>query len=751
MRFLPSLRAGAAPRRPAGGVRETKAWDLSRWASAGRLRGTPPAMSVDRAVAEGLERVVWVFKAVDTIASAQAKLPFRFERVAEDGTRDPILDDPLVRLLNSPKGKVNELETARQFRHRLSAQILLSPMGAFVEIERSNAGRPIGLHLLPPGRTRPVAGKKKLLSHYETTDAGGIRHPIEPDRVRWFRKPHPTDPYRAITPMEAAGLAVDLEYLALLYNVVFLRNDGRPGGVIGIKGDEVAPGEMERVQKLFHAGAHHAGKISVLAGELSFIDLAAHPRDMAYAELSKSTKEQILTAFGVPESLIGNASGRTFSNASEEEDNYWFITMDDHLSTVATGWDTDSDDDVEAAFDLSKVPAFQRLEAARLAEVRGDVEKGLRTINEYREAVGLEPFDVPHARALYVPQGKTPIPTTQEDAIALGIAPPEEDAETTAEQIPGTEQGQLPPGGGQDEEGAAAAITRLQALVDGGAEDTPGDNPEEDEEEDEGAGGRQTKALCAPQEKPASIAQVRDRLDADLRAALSGLLERLADRTAARVLSPKTRKGTRHFVPEYKVDTRVGAAPLDIGKVVPDDYQAEAKEVLRPLVAAAAGRVAELGGVTSGGEVVTGGAVEETTAWLVAQVGATAGDVRALVGRLDGKGESAEAIAAAVQGAAGDWAWWLPGGAARAATALVGAAGYKAAAHVAGGGDRVMSVWRARHAEHEAAEGQARAGGEPFGVHGAALRHPGDLSGSVWETTGCSCYTTHLFPFPENR
>ncbi|MEV7011664.1 phage portal protein [Streptosporangium sp. NPDC051022] len=756
LRFLPSLRtSNPAP------AQETKSWDLSRWPLTSRFRGTRPAMTIERVVAEGYERVIWVFRAVDTIASAQAKLPFRFEQLLDDGTRKPILDDPLVRLLNSPKKKVNALETGRQFRHRLSGQILLSPMGAFVEVEQSNAGEPIGLHLLPPGRTRPVAGSGKLLSHYETIDAGGIRHEVSPERVRWFRKPHPTDPFRAITPMEAAGLAVDLEFLALLYNVTFLRNDARPGGVIGIKGDEVAPGEMERIQKMFHAGAHHAGKISVLGGELSFIDLAARPRDLAYGELSKLTKEMILTAFGTPESLLGNAGGKTFANASEEEDNFWLITMDDHLSIVATGWDQDSDDDVEAGFDLSGVPAFQRLEAARRAEAREDVAAGLRTIDEYRQVAGLEPFDMPHTRALYVPQGKTPIPTTEEDAVALGIAPPEESGTTVdVEQIPNEEPGAgqaaLPPGSSSQSEaegasgpdrGAAAAITRLQNLLDGEGEDGEDDGAVASE----AAGGRQTKALPASTEAPAlhAVAQVRDQLDTDLQAALGGLVDRLAKRTAARVLSPKNRKGTRHFVPEYEVDTRVGTAPLDVGKLVPVDYQVEAEQTLRPLVAAAADRVAELGGIKSGQQgAVTADVVEETTLWLASQVGATAVDVRTLVGQLDARGETAEEIAASVRDTVADWSWWLPGGAARAASALVGAAGYKAAAHLAGGEDRVVSMWRARHAEHEVVDGQAQVGGEPFLVHDMVLRHPGDLTGSVWETTGCTCYTVHILPEP---
>uniref|UniRef100_UPI003F49649D phage portal protein n=1 Tax=Streptosporangium sp. CA-235898 TaxID=3240073 RepID=UPI003F49649D len=769
MKFLASLRSTNASG-AASSPREIKSWDTSNWNLSNRLnlRGARSNWTIDRAVKEGHERVVWVFKAVDTIASQQAKLPFRFERIAADGTREPILDDPLVRLLN--RAKVNELETGHQFRHRLSGQILLSPMGAFVEVVKNNAGQPIELHLLPPGRTRPVAGynpetgESKLLSHYETIDAAGARHAIEPDRVRWFRKPHITDPYRAITPMEAAGLAVDLEFLALLYNVTFLRNDARPGGVIGIKGTEVAPGEMDRIREKFGAGAHHAGKLSVLGGELSFVDLSAKPREMAYGELAKISKEQILAAFGTPESVLGNASGRTFDNAAQEDTTFWTITMDDHLRIVSSGWDQDADDDIEGGFDTSGVPALQRAEAAKRQEAREEFKDGLISIDEYRVRAGLEPFDTAQSRAVWSSSTRMPIPATPEDAVALGIAPPPTSGtEVEAEQVPneavtgGEEQAALPPGdsaqpaqeseeGGEEagvelaqDEGAAGAMARLQSLLDDPPDEEPTDDDEEKDEE-----GREAKGLPLGASALPSAARLRDQLDADLQDRLGALVGRIADRTATRVLSPKYRKGTRHFVAEYPVDTRIGEAPLDVDKLVPD-YVGEAERVLRPLVAAAAARVAEQAGVKSGHEV-TGSAVDEATAWLVSQVGATAADVRTLVAELDARGETAEEIAASVRGTVKGWSWWLPGGAGRAATALVSSAGGAAAGHLAGGESGVVSMWRARHPEHAGADGQAQLGGESFVVNDAALRHPGDLSGSVWETTGCTCYTVHVLP-----
>ncbi|MFC7723437.1 phage portal protein [Nonomuraea recticatena] len=296
------------------------------------------AWSVDRAVAEAFERTVWVFKAVDATAENQSNLDFVLR---DQDSGELIEDDPLLDLLND--GRANKLETGRQLRYRLSAQVLLSPRGAFVEITQDRRGRPIRLDLLPPGRTRPVPGKNgDLLSHFETITPDGIRIPIPPERVRWFRKPHPTDPYMGITPLQAAGLAVDQDFLAKIYNSSFMLNDGRPGGVLSVEG-RTNDTDARRLEERFGRGPAEAGKLTVIGGgKLSYVDLAATPRDMAYGDMAARAKEEVLAAYGVGETVLGNSSGRTWDNAEQELFTFWTITMPPHLRILTTGFNEDS-------------------------------------------------------------------------------------------------------------------------------------------------------------------------------------------------------------------------------------------------------------------------------------------------------------------------------------------------------------------------------------------------------------------------
>ncbi|MGA4995834.1 phage portal protein [Nonomuraea bangladeshensis] len=652
MAFLPALRGALGLERKSAPL-ERKSFELdaghTSWSGMlARLRDPRRSWPVERAVLEGMERVVWVFKSVNAVAGHASRLTIERVRVEADGEREVIADDPLARLLNA--GRANELEMGPQLRKRLSGQILLSPNGAFVEVTTSRRGHPVGLDLLPPGRTRPVPGfGGTLLNHFETITPDGRRRSIDPERVIWFRDPHPLDPFRGITPMEAAGLSVDLDFLARLYNATFLRNDGRPGGVIGIDG-EVEDGEMERIQGIFGKGAHEAGKLTVLQGDLSFIDLAARPRDMAYADLARISKEEILAAFGVPESVIGNASGRTFDNALQEQKNFWEHTMLPHLSLLATGWDTDHDDDARYEFNLDDVEPLQQAQRQRREEAREEFAAGLISPDEYRAIAGYDPVDLPHTRALYVAQGKTPIPTREEDAVALGIAPPEDMQDPAAAEDDAAASGGLgeqPPAGdapATDGDGAEAnALARLRSLFGTAA---GGESREEPSEaEPPRVGEREEDAAPAEEEEPRGRRQTKAAPAAATGAALAGVLEqlggRLVGRTVSRLRSPKHRKGTRHFVAEFKVDTRVGANALDVARIVPvEAWQAEAEQAVLPVLAAVA---------VAGGGVEAHEAAMAAAAKVGEEFGRVAGVVRDVVEELDQSGAPIEEIVQAVR------------------------------------------------------------------------------------------------------
>lgn len=375
-------------------------------------KGYHDGWDIDRAYREGLKKVTWLFRAIDAIAGNQARLPVRAR--SNNSPNGKIVDDAdILQIFNTQS---NPGENSFVFRYRLSAQLLMSTRGAFVEKIRGRDGRIVAVHLLPPQYTSPIPDPRKFVSGFEVEIPGQMNKSIlRPDDVLWFRHPHPLDPYLSMTPMEAAGIAIEIENLSKFYNRNFLVNDGRPGGLLVIRGD-MDEEDKEELRSRFRGNLTRAGGTTVIASEegADYIDTGSNPRDAAYVEMRRLTKEEILAAFGVPESVIGNASGRTFSNAAEELRVFWMETMQPHLEMLARGFDP-LDDKLWFEFDTSNVPILILAKQEREQYLLQEFNNGLITANEYREGTGRVPVTSDLADSMLANPNLAPIGNTERD------------------------------------------------------------------------------------------------------------------------------------------------------------------------------------------------------------------------------------------------------------------------------------------------------------------------------------------------
>jgi HK97 family phage portal protein len=384
---------------------------------------------IEKAYREGVQRVTWVFRCIDAISGNQARLPMVLRKDNSPHGEIVNKNNDLLSILNS---RSNEGENSFIFRFRLSSQLLMSTRGVFVERVRGRDGKVLGLYLLPPQHTAPIPDAKKFVSGFEVSLPSGGKKIIPPDDVIWIRRPHPLDPYLSLTPMETAGVAIEIENLAKIYNRNFLLNDGRPGGLLVVRG-EMDEDDKEELRSRFRGNLNRAGATSVIASEdgVDFIDTSASPRDAAYIQMRQITKEEILASFGVPESVIGNASGRTFSNASEELRVFWMETMQPHLEIIARALD-ELDDKHYVDFDTTSVPILIIAKQERQRYLMDEFQNGLISGNEYREGTGKKGVESELMDSLLVNPNLTPIgntekpfaPEQQQPVDMVGAAPP---------------------------------------------------------------------------------------------------------------------------------------------------------------------------------------------------------------------------------------------------------------------------------------------------------------------------------------
>ncbi|MEQ7008323.1 phage portal protein [Actinopolymorpha sp. B17G11] len=778
---------------------------------------------LEKAVAEGFEREVWVFRAIQAISGHASRLPFGIGRNMVDGEYQETLEDhPLLRVMNK---RANPIETGRMFRKRLSAQFLLSKRGVFVEVTKSRAGRIARLDLLPPERVIPTPDPGgDYIAFFEFHERDGEVREIPPERIRWIRDPHPTDPFSSVTPLEAAGISVDMDILSRLFNVSFIRNDARPGGVLGIDADGIDDDEMKRIESRLLPGPENAGKIAAIGtgpGGMSYVDTAAKPRDMSYEHTSINAKNEILSAFGVPESIAGNASERTYANAEQEAFNFWAETMLPHLEMIASPFDPDIDDVWDPFIDTSSIEVLELPRRKRREEARQEFKDGLISIDEYRKDAKRDLYDNAHSRALWISPSKAPVPKEPSDAEALGILPtggPGEGGPPAEGGMPGS--GGQPPAPTEPDAGtaidavhearggdgtAADAVQEARGDVAGGtAADSVfaarGGTAAGSAESAVNAARAGVDTVGAPGAASAAVDAARTmetkaaspfveydpgedearRLEIACAAALDALLARQAGVVAAKLDSPKTRKGTRYWQPDSPTDTRGGDKPIDPGRVVDEDRWVQAtSEALQPIVEpaaaeAGAGLLAALAaaGVLAGGAAAgagLAGQAAQTSASTILSALTIAGEAtRELLEEL------AKAIVAAqlvpigldeLQAVVRQFYLARSRGFAESVATTVAQAVVNGARDAVAesltpvpelGSDvdvvddmvGIVRLWRTRGDEnvrpaHQELAGQIRPIGEPFIVDDFPLRYPGDPLGPPSLVRHCRCWLAY--------
>ncbi|MDI3407665.1 phage portal protein [Streptomyces cavernicola] len=802
--FLPGLRRLLVARVPVPPLEEksgptgnayvsmTYAGTTNVWGTENRAAG----WDLDRVIQEGYERSIWTFKSVEAISKHPGALAVEIGRGGDERQfAETLTDHPLLHVLNV---QANPLERATVFKKRLSAQLLLSKKGAFVEITRSRGGTITRLDLLPPNRVEPIPDPHgDYLSHFEFTTYDGRIRELDPSRVVWLRDPHPTDPFCGVTPLEAAGLSVDLDVKARTYNISFIDNDARPSGIVGIDVDGLDQREIDRIQQRLAPGAQHAGETVVVGsgpGGLQYVDTSTRPRDMNYETLANTAKDEILSAFGVPESVVGNASERTYANADREEWNFWQHTELPHLSLLASAFDLDLDDGWSLRFNTSTVEALEFPRRQRREEARAEWNAGLITVDEYREIAGRRPFNVAHTRALWISPQKAPVPANEQDAAALGVA--QDPAAGTAAGLPGAD-GTPPaiapsgPAGGdsaadavaearaQDQQGTASSDVAAAGDMSGAADvesaatavdqarvnvplALPGDAADDVSaarstierrssgdaaaDVDAARSGIEHKEL--PHEEGFEVTDSDfDTASAAVTAALSALLARQEGVITARLHAPKTRKHTRYWQPESTTDLRHGEGPIDGARVVgaarwEEETTSTLNPILQQVASATAGALSK--SVTGTATVPLGAAAAALAATtlagqavltLLSDLADALHTAQLEPGTLD---ELTDTVASFYRSRTAKFVTLL---AESCAVATVNGAADAAAEST---GPSVLRTWITRgdtrvRPEHQKLNGTTLPAGTPYAVDGSRLRYPGDPFAPADLTVRCRC------------
>jgi HK97 family phage portal protein len=358
------------------------------------------------------KRSIYVMRCVDTMAATIAGLPFR---AGMDPTT-PKDYDPTCKLANllgpatpkAPGGPNPTTDSATFWRWQIIQYIVNGRMAMETQRQGNRTSEIVALWPLVSRALKPKptqAGSTEWFDGFVyRTPQGDL--PYRNDQIAYFWRPAPEDWRQPISVLQAAMDIIDVQVSLDRYQANLIQR-GMVGATM-VTHSKFADADQKRAWEeqflqLF-TGVQNAGRTifteatgganAKVGDAIAVTPLAMNAVDAKTVEINQQAKIDITIALGVPMSLIGNASQRTYANADSEFRNFWTITLlplirelESQVNTILApelgrevGW-----------FDLSEVAALRPANPIMPPAVGDLIEYGIETPQQIGALLGLEP------------------------------------------------------------------------------------------------------------------------------------------------------------------------------------------------------------------------------------------------------------------------------------------------------------------------------------------------------------------------
>ena len=342
---------------------------------------------------QGVMKNAIAYRCVRMIAESAASVPW----LLYDG-RTEIESHPLLSLLAAP----NPMEEGSVMLERWYAYLqcagdsYLEAVGASGTLRELYVLRPDRVSIVADARGWPVAYEYKLDGRTVrlSRDASGFMPVLH---ARLF---HPLDDHYGLSPIAAAGDAVDVHNAGAAWTKSLLDNAARPSGALIYKGPDGGSLSDEQFVRLkreleeSYQGASNAGRPMVLEGGLDWRSMSYTPAELDFSNSRDVAAREIALAFGVPPMILGIPGDNTYANYREANLVFWRQTVLPLVARTAralTNWLVPRfgdnlrlgyDSDAVDALAIEREAVWNRLSAA-----------GFLTTNERRAAAGYSPVE----------------------------------------------------------------------------------------------------------------------------------------------------------------------------------------------------------------------------------------------------------------------------------------------------------------------------------------------------------------------
>lgn len=329
------------------------------------------------------QRVPWLFRGVNSIADALARVPRRYYRL---DSGDEVVESDLPIRVNWPA----------LINHLAADELLYG--AAYVYILRDNLRRPTGLRRLLPTSITPEYDERDgevAVFKRRINDRVIELEPGTELAYMWF--PNRSAEVGPGTPPAAVALlaAMGLYSIDMFSHNYFEQGALDPTIVVVEDWERLSEAEQGKIKSYLERmvkGVRNAFNLVPLGTNVKVEQISRAVKDLAMVELSTSKREDIATALGVPQSLLfSNAAN--FAVAHQDDLHFYDKTvsalgrrMEELLDQVFAQLGLDFE------FDFEALPVFQGKELERAERLNVLARDGTLTRNEVRAEMGYEPL-----------------------------------------------------------------------------------------------------------------------------------------------------------------------------------------------------------------------------------------------------------------------------------------------------------------------------------------------------------------------
>ena len=230
-------------------------------------------------------------------------------------TKTEIPKHPFLDLIVKPN---KQNQTFKEILHKISSSLDLYG-NSYVFIQRGVRKAPIGLYFLPSNMVNPVYNQQQTeITKYEYI-INGQKSIYKTDDIIHFTIPDPDNNLLGKSTISAFNFSLDIDYYQNLYQRNYYLNDAALGLIIETE-NQMDDNDVERLKSEIqnqYEGSGNVGRTLLLQGGLKAKPYHNSPKDVEIIPARKMTREEIMTVFRVPKTILGLTDDVNRANARE--------------------------------------------------------------------------------------------------------------------------------------------------------------------------------------------------------------------------------------------------------------------------------------------------------------------------------------------------------------------------------------------------------------------------------------------------